>query len=155
VSGRCCASTFLRRPSTERASSTVVHREFIVTKNVETHSVFFSHVLLPEKPSWLASLGSDTAWFSLFSHDSIQTSPNESNLKLDVILASLSINVILLCQYLLCENVFVKSPCCGGCHILAGSRMQPLVAAKSWLVPGCHRQPAGYCRDGRCIYNGH
>jgi hypothetical protein len=77
-----------------------VHREFIVTKNVETHSVFFSQVLLPEKPAWLAWLGSDTAWFSLFSHDSIQTSPDESNLKLDVILASLSINVILLCQYL-------------------------------------------------------
>jgi hypothetical protein len=42
----------------------------------------------------------------------------------------------LLCQYLWCENVFVMSPCCGGCHILAGSRMQPLVAAKSWLVLG-------------------
>jgi hypothetical protein len=78
----------------------VVHREFIVTRNVETHSVFFSHVLLSEKPAWLAWLGSDTAWFSQFSHDSIQTSPDESNLKLDVILASLSINVILLCQYL-------------------------------------------------------
>jgi hypothetical protein len=35
-----------------------------------------------------------------FSHDSIQTSPDESKLKLDVILASLSINVILLCLYL-------------------------------------------------------
>jgi hypothetical protein len=110
-------------------------------QKLETHSVFFSQVLLPEKPSWLAWLGSDAAWFSLFSHDSIQTSPNESNLKLDVILASLSINVILLCQYLWCENVFVMSPCCGGCHILAGSRMQPLVAAQSWLVPGCRRQP--------------
>jgi hypothetical protein len=55
----------------------------------------------------------------------MQTSPDESNLKLDVILASLSINVILLCQYLRCENVFVVSPCCGGCHILAGSRMPP------------------------------
>jgi hypothetical protein len=32
--------------------------------------------------------------------DSIQTIPDESNLKLDVILASLSINVIFLCQYL-------------------------------------------------------
>jgi hypothetical protein len=110
-------------------------------QKLETHSVFFSQVLLPEKPAWLAWLGSDTAWFSLFSHDSIQTSPDESNLKLDVILASLSINVILLCQYLWCENVFVMSPCCGGCHILAGSRMQPLVAAKSWLVLGCRRQP--------------
>jgi hypothetical protein len=53
-------------------------------------------VLLPEKPAWFAWLGLDTAWFSLFSHDSIETSPDESNLKLDVILASLSINVILL-----------------------------------------------------------
>jgi hypothetical protein len=51
-------------------------------------------------------------------------------LKLDVILANFSKNVILLCQYLWCENVFVMSLCCGGCHILAGSRMQPLVAAK-------------------------
>jgi hypothetical protein len=55
-------------------------------KKLETHSVFFSQVLLPEKPAWLAWLGSDTAWFRRFSHDSIQTSPNESNLKLDVIL---------------------------------------------------------------------
>jgi hypothetical protein len=78
----------------------VVHREFIVTRNVETHSVFFSQVLLPEKPAWLAWLGSDTTWFSLFSHDSIQTSADESNLKLDVILASLTINVLLLYQYL-------------------------------------------------------
>jgi hypothetical protein len=54
-----------------------------------------------------------------FSHDSIKTSPNESNLKLDVM-----------------------SPCRGGYHILAGSRMQPLAAAKSWLVLGCSRQPA-------------
>jgi hypothetical protein len=108
-------------------------------QNLETHLVFFSQVL-PKKPAWLAWLGSDNAWFSLFSHDSIQTSPDESYLKLDVILASLSINVIFLCQYLWCENVFVMSPCCGGCHILAGSRMQPLVAAKSWLVPGCRRQ---------------
>jgi hypothetical protein len=55
----------------------------------ETHSVFFSQVLLPEKPSWLAWLESDTAWFKQFSHDSIQTSPGESTLKLDVILACL------------------------------------------------------------------
>jgi hypothetical protein len=54
-------------------------------QKLETHSVFFSQVLLPEKPAWLA----DTAWFKQFSHDSIQTSPDESNLKLDVILACL------------------------------------------------------------------
>jgi hypothetical protein len=55
-------------------------------QKLETHLVFFSQVLLPEKPAWLAWLGSDTVWFSLFSHDCIQTSPDESNLKLDVIL---------------------------------------------------------------------
>jgi hypothetical protein len=58
-------------------------------QKLETHLVFFSQVLLPEKPTWLAWLGSDTAWFRQFSHDSIQTSPDESNLKLDVILACL------------------------------------------------------------------
>jgi hypothetical protein len=58
-------------------------------QKLETHSVFFSQVLLPEKPAWLAWLGSDTAWFRQFSHDSIQTSPDESNLNLDVILACL------------------------------------------------------------------
>jgi hypothetical protein len=104
---------------------------------LETQSVFFSQILLPEKPAWLAWLGSDTAWFKQFSHDSIQTSPYESNLKLDVMLACLwmwsclSINVILLCLYMWCHNAFVMSPCCGGCHILAGSRMQLLMAAKS------------------------
>jgi hypothetical protein len=30
-----CASTFVRRPSTERATCTVVHREFIVTRNLK------------------------------------------------------------------------------------------------------------------------
>jgi hypothetical protein len=58
-------------------------------QKLETHSVFFSQVLLLEKPTLLAWLGSDTAWFRQFSHDSIQTSPDESNLKLDVILACL------------------------------------------------------------------
>jgi hypothetical protein len=32
-------------------------------QKLETHSIFFSQVLLPEKPAWLAWLGSDTAWF--------------------------------------------------------------------------------------------
>jgi hypothetical protein len=44
---------------------------------------------LPEKPTWLVWLGSNTVWFRQFSHDSIQTSPDASNLKLDVILACL------------------------------------------------------------------
>jgi hypothetical protein len=62
----------------------MVHREFIVARNLK-----LIQVLLPEKLAWLAWLGSDTAWFRQFSHDSIQTSPDESNLKLDVILACL------------------------------------------------------------------
>jgi hypothetical protein len=72
----------------ERATSTVVHREFIVAKNWNSFSLL-NQVLLPEKPAWLAWLGSDTAWFRQFSHVSIQTIPDESNLKLDVILACL------------------------------------------------------------------
>jgi hypothetical protein len=106
----------------------------------ETHSVFFSQVLLPKKPAWLAWLGSDTAFFSLFSHDSIQTSPDESNLKLDVILANLSINVILLYLSIsvmwecVCDVSLLwwlpypgwfQDAACGGCQILAGSRMPP------------------------------
>jgi hypothetical protein len=94
-------------------------------QKLETRSVLFSQVLFPEKPAWLAWLGSDTAWFRQFSHDSIQTSPDKSNLKLDVILASLFINVILLCLYLWCENVFVMSPCCGDYQIMVRSRMLP------------------------------
>jgi hypothetical protein len=57
------------------------------SQKLETHLVFFIQVLLPEKPTWLAWFGSDTAWFRQFSHDSIQTSPDESNLKLDVIIS--------------------------------------------------------------------
>jgi hypothetical protein len=67
----------------------MVHRELIVATKLETHSVFFSQVSLLEKSAWLAWLGSNTAWFKQLSHDSIQTSPDESNLKLDVILACL------------------------------------------------------------------
>jgi hypothetical protein len=62
---------------------------FYCDQKLETHSVFFSQVLLPKKPAWLAWLGSDTALFRQFSHDSIQTSPDDSNLKLDVILVCL------------------------------------------------------------------
>jgi hypothetical protein len=39
------------------------------------HPGLFSQVLLSEKPAWL---GSDfVAWFMQFSHDSIETSPDE------------------------------------------------------------------------------
>jgi hypothetical protein len=124
-------------------------------QKLETHSVFFSQVLLPEKPAWLAWLGSDTAWYRLFSHDSIQTSPDENNLKLDVILASLSI--MWSCFANICD---VRM--CLWC-LLA------VVAAISWLVPRCSPwwlpnsrwfqdavgNQAGYYRDGRRICNGH
>jgi hypothetical protein len=118
-------------------------------QKLETHSVFFSQVLLPEKPAWLAWLGSDTAWFSLFSHDSIQTSPDESNLKLDVILASLSINMIL--RYLpisvmwecVCDVSLLwwlphpgwfQDVAPGGCQILDGSKMPPATGQVTLVV---------------------
>jgi hypothetical protein len=79
-------STFLRRPSTERATSIVVRREFIVARNLKLiHSSLVKCCCLRN----LLWLGSDTAWFRQFSHDSIQASPDESNMKLDVILACL------------------------------------------------------------------
>jgi hypothetical protein len=59
------------------------------SQKLETHSISFSQVLLPEKLACLSWLGSDTACFKQFSHDSVQTSPVESNLNLDVILACL------------------------------------------------------------------
>jgi hypothetical protein len=37
-------------------------------------------------------------------------------------------------------NFDAGSNFCEFSHILAGSRMQPLMAAKSWLVPGCRQQ---------------
>jgi hypothetical protein len=42
----------LKETINRKETSTMEHFEFI-----ETHSVFFSQVLLPEKPSWLAWLG--------------------------------------------------------------------------------------------------
>jgi hypothetical protein len=81
-------------------------------------------VLLPEKPSWLAWLGSDTAWFRQFSHDSIQTSPDESNLKLDVILACLCVYDVSLLWWLPYLGWF-QDAAPDGCQILAGSRMPP------------------------------
>jgi hypothetical protein len=33
--GRCCVGTFLRRPSTERETSIMVHREFVVARNLK------------------------------------------------------------------------------------------------------------------------
>jgi hypothetical protein len=50
------------------------------SQKLETHPVFFSQVLLPKKLAWLAWLWSDAAWFRKFSHDFIQTSPDECNL---------------------------------------------------------------------------
>jgi hypothetical protein len=40
-------------------------------------------------------------------------------------------------------------------HILASSRMQPLMAAKSgWMQDAAGKQAAGYCRGGLRICNG-
>jgi hypothetical protein len=108
-------------------------------QKLETHSVFFSQVLLPEQPAWLAWLGSDTAWFSMFSHDSIQTRLDESNLKLDIILASfvykcdlaLPISVMWECVcdvsllWWLPYPGWFQDAAPGGCQNLAGSTMPP------------------------------
>jgi hypothetical protein len=51
-------------------------------------------------------------------------------------------------------NLDAGSNFCEFSHILAGSRMQPLMTAKSWLDPGCSRQATGYCRGGLRICNG-
>ena len=76
-------------------------------------------MLLPEKPAWL---GSDVvAWFRQFSQDSIKTSPDEELDVVDLSCVYMSTLLVKICD----ENVFVMSPCCGGCQILAGSRMQP------------------------------
>jgi hypothetical protein len=45
------------------------------------------------------------------------------------------------CELWISVNLDVGSNFCEFSHILAGSRMQPLMAAKSWLDPGCSRQP--------------
>jgi hypothetical protein len=67
------------------------------------------------------------------SSDSFLVTPSKqalmSNLKLDVILLVYVLNVILF-VYICDENVFLMSPCRGGCQILDGSRMQPLI---KWL----------------------
>jgi hypothetical protein len=65
----------------------MVHREFIVARNMKLIQSSLVRYCCLTKPAWLAWLGSDNAWFS--SHDSIKTIPDESNLKLDVILACL------------------------------------------------------------------
>jgi hypothetical protein len=40
------------------------------------------------------------------------------------------------CELWISVNLDVGSNFCEFSHILAGSRMQPLMAAKSWLDPG-------------------
>jgi hypothetical protein len=75
-----------------------VHREFIVTRNlklIQSSIVRCCMRNLLDLLGWGQILPGSVCFL-----DSIQTSPDESNLKLDVILASLSINVIFLCQYL-------------------------------------------------------
>jgi hypothetical protein len=44
------------------------------------------------------------------------------------------------CELWISVNLDAGSNFCEFSLILAGSRMQPLMAAKSWLDPGCSRQ---------------
>jgi hypothetical protein len=59
------------------------------------------------------------------------------------------------CELWIFVNFDVGSNFCEFSHILAGSRMQPLMGAKSWLDPRwSSKQAAGYCRGGLRICNG-
>jgi hypothetical protein len=70
----------------------------------------WSHMLLPSLDSFLMTPSKQVM---------------TRNLKLDVILLVYKVNVILL-VFICDENVFVMTPC-GGCQILAGSRIQPVI----------------------------
>jgi hypothetical protein len=77
------------------------------------------------------------------------------NLKLDVILLVYKVNVILL-VFICDENVFVMTPC-GGCQILAGSRIQPVIwwlPNPDWFQDAASKQ-ANYCSGGLRIGNKH
>lgn len=81
--------------------------------------------------------------------------PSKQALMRNLMRSCLCIYVYLLVK--ICdENVFVMSPCCGGCQILAGSRMQPMIW---WLSnPDCFQDAArkqlAYCRGRLHIGNG-
>jgi hypothetical protein len=51
------------------------------------------------------------------------------------------LNFVIWCMWIMwiSVNLDVGSNFCNFCHILTGSRMQPLMATKSWLVPRCSR----------------
>jgi hypothetical protein len=59
------------------------------------------------------------------------------------------------CELWISVNLDAGSNFCEFSHILAGSRMQPLMAVKSWLdKDAAGKQAAGYCRSGLRICNG-
>jgi hypothetical protein len=52
------------------------------------------------------------------------------------------LNFVIWCMWIMWifVNLDAGSNLCEFSHILVGSRMQLLMIAKSWLVPGCSRQ---------------
>jgi hypothetical protein len=144
---RCCASTFLRRPSTERALSTIVHCEFIVARNLK---------LIQSSLVWcccLRNLLGLLGWGQILpgSGSFLMTQSKQALMRVTWNLmwsypSSLSINVILLvykCDLALPISVMREYVCDvsllwwlpypgwfqdvapDGCQILAGSGMPP------------------------------
>jgi hypothetical protein len=69
---------------------------------------------------------------------------------------------VILCIFVIstCLCIYAMRMCllcllAGGCQILAGSRMQPMI----WWLPGWYKDAArkkpGYCRGGLRIGNGY
>jgi hypothetical protein len=59
------------------------------------------------------------------------------------------------CELWISVNLDAGSNFCEFSHILAGSRMQPLMAANpGWIQDAAGKQAAGYCRGGLRICNG-
>jgi hypothetical protein len=138
VSGRCCASTFLRRPLTERASSTVVHCEFIVIRNLKL--IQYSLVRCCCLRNLLGLLG----WGHILpGSGSFLMSPSKQAL-MRVTWKLMWSYLVNICDLALPISVMWECVCdlsllwwlpypgwfqdatSGGCQILAGSRMQPV-----------------------------
>jgi hypothetical protein len=153
MSERCCASTFLRRPSTDRVTSTIVHREFIVARNLKQSSLV--------RCCCLRNMHGLLGWGQMLpgSGSFLMTPSKQALMRVNwnLMWSKHIYKCDLPCLYLWCENVLVIFPYYGGCHILASSRM---VGCSPWWLPNpgwfqdVANKQAGYCRSGLCICNG-
>jgi hypothetical protein len=118
-------------------------------QKLETHSVFFGQVLLPEKPACLAWLGSDTAWFRALG--SFLMTPSKQAL-MRVTWNLMWSYLVYRCDLAFPISVMWESVCDvpllwwlpnpgwfqdaapGGCQILAGSRILPTTGQVTVVV---------------------